>query len=489
MHEATRSRAQLPQTNDGARTAWLLLAVIVGCAALSWWPLAPDQRWALYCGIETIAIALAWVWTVRRRAPVAWRLLLAGFTCNVIADLLYYRETVIVGMGAKAALSDFVYVAAYLPLLAGLVLLGRRVGRDTGALLDASIFAVGLALPAVAFYFIPAANQASVGIDGLLLLGWYALGSILVFALYIRQLTAQRSQNPAFLVLGATLMVSAIGDTLWNLHALGSTAHFDELPKLLWFLNRSLPLVVIAHPSVRQLWQHDTAPAATPLPRIRLLALTLGLLMPAITLLLSRFAPANHPYWIAIAGGGLLLPVMILLRMDNLLQQLRDQARQLDTLSHYDELTGAPNRRLWNRELAAAAANARNDGTPLALAVLDLDHFKAFNDAHGHHAGDDVLREAYTAWSALLRKDCLLARHGGEEFTLLMPNTSAQQAAQLLARLQQATPRQQTFTAGVTVCDVDADLANALDPADAALYEAKQAGRNRIRIAGDPIDR
>jgi GGDEF domain-containing protein len=146
--------------------------------------------------------------------------------------------------------------------------------------------------------------------------------------------------------------------------------------------------------------------------------------MPAITLLLALLVPTRYPYWIAVAGGGLLLPVLVLLRMDGLLQQLRTQAQQLDTLSHYDELTGAPNRRHWKRALAAAAAQARREGTPLALALLDLDHFKAFNDAHGHHAGDDLLCEAYSVWSGLLPNGCLLTRYGGEEFALLMPDAT-----------------------------------------------------------------
>ena len=319
----------------------------------------------------------------------------------------------------------------------------------------------------------------------MVLLGWYAIGSILVFALYVRQLSAQRSHNPAYLLLGLALLMPAIGDNIWNVQVLGDTALFADLPKLLWFLNRSLPLVVIAHPAVSELWRDDVSRpgAAIPLPRMRLLALTLGSLMPAITLLLSQLAPARYPYWVAVAGGGLLLPILVLVRMDGLLQQLRAQAAQLDMLARFDELTGAPNRREWNRALAAAAEQARADGKPLALAVLDLDQFKAFNDAQGHHAGDTLLQDAYIAWSALLPPHCLLARHGGEEFALLTPGATTDEAAALLARMQRATPCAQTFSAGITLCDPHADLADALDRADEALYEAKLAGRNRIVVA------
>ena len=474
-----------PRHGGSRRLAWLFLCFILAFAApYAWWPLSGNQRWGLYCLLEAVAIALTWVFTVRYRPPATWYWLLAGFTCNAIADLLYYRETVFIGMGPQASFSDVMYMAAYVPLAVGLVTMGRRVGRTTGALLDASIFAIGLAVPVVAFYIVPTARETSISLDGMLLVGWYALGSILIFALYIHQITSRRTRNPAFLILGAAMLMTAIGDPLWNVHMMGGDDKLGDLPKLLWYLNRCLPLAVIVHPSVWRLWETETSTADTPLPRLRLVALTLGSLMPALTLLLAQLAPSNYPYWIAVVGGGLLLPVLVLVRMDGLLQQLRRQATQLDQQSHYDELTGAPNRRHWKRALAAAAAQARHDSQPLTLALMDLDHFKAFNDAHGHHAGDDLLCEAYAAWSARLPADCLIARYGGEEFTLLMPHTTTQQALHLLERMQTATPRGETFSAGVALCDPHAELNNALDAADAALYEAKQAGRHRIHIGG-----
>lgn len=468
-----------------SRLAWVCLALILVFALpYAWWPLSSNERWGFSCVLEAVAVSLTWVFTLQYRRPATWYWLLGGFTCNMVADLLYYRETVFNDMGPQASFSDVLYIAAYVPLAVGLVTMGRRVGRPTGALLDASIFSIGLAVPVVAFYIVPTARLTTIGLDGMLLVGWYALGSILIFALYVHQITTRRTQNPAFLLLGAALLMSAIGDPLWNVHMMGGTDHLGDLPKLLWYLNRCLPLVVIVHPSVWQLWEYETSAADTPLPRLRLIALTLGSLMPALTLLLAQLAPANYPYWIAVVGGGMLLPVLVLMRMDGLLQQLRRQATQLDKQSHYDELTGAPNRRHWKRALATAASQARHDGKPLTLALMDLDHFKVFNDAHGHHAGDDLLCEAYTAWSACLPPGCLIARYGGEEFTLLMPHTTTQETLHLLERMQVATPRGETFSAGIAPCDPHADLANALDAADAALYEAKYAGRHRIHIGG-----
>lgn len=468
------------------RTAWRLLALIVAVALLyPAWIGHPDTRWAVYCLIEVVAVVATWWLSWRRRAPLAWYLLLAGITCNVIADLMYYRETVVVGMGAKAALSDVFYTVAYFPLAAGLVALGRRVGRTTGALLDASIFAIGLAVPVATFYMVPAARAVPFGVEGILLVGLYAFGSILLFALYVHQATSRRGSNPAFLVLGAALLMAALGDPLWNVHMLGGNPALAELPKLLWYLNRCLPLVAVAHPAITQVWRFEPEAPSSPLPRVRLVALILGSLMPALTLVLASLAEPEHPYWIPIAGGGILLPLLVLVRMDGLLLQLRRQARQLDVLSHYDELTGAPNRRQWKRALATAVAQARLDGRPLTLALLDLDHFKAFNDTHGHHAGDNLLREAYRTWSARLPTEAVLARYGGEEFALLLPGFTVDEAVTLVEALQPHTPQWQSFSAGVAPCEVSDDLDSALDRADAALYRAKQSGRRRVLVAGD----
>lgn len=475
-----------PTSPTTPSAAWLLLAA-VGAVALLFpaWRGHPNTLWAVYCLVESVAIAGAWYLTWRRRAPLAWCLLLAGITCNVVADLVYYRETVIVGMGAKAGLSDVLYTVAYFPAAAGLLALGRRVGRSTGALLDATIFAAGLAVPVVTFYVVPASREASFGLDGLLLVGLYAFGSILLFALYVAQTTARRGSNPAFLVLGAALLMAALGDPIWNVHMLGTRPGLGELPKLLWFLNRSLPLVAIAHPAIVQVWLPEPAAPGSSLPRVRLLALILGSLMPAVTLVLASVAAPDYSYWVPIAAGGILLPALVLIRMDGLMQQLRGQARQLDILSHYDELTGAPNRRQWKRALASAVARAGEEGRPLSLALLDLDHFKAYNDAHGHHAGDNLLREAYLAWSAHLPSDAVLARYGGEEFALLLPGVPVAEAVGLVENLQSHTPQDQSFSAGVARCDVSGDLDSALDSADAALYQAKQSGRRRVLPAAD----
>ena len=97
------------------------------------------------------------------------------------------------------------------------------------------------------------------------------------------------------------------------------------------------------------------------------------------------------------------LSLLVLARMAGLLNVVRAQAVQLAALARSDALTGAPNRRTWDFELSRACQAARDNDRPLTLAVLDLDHFKAYNDTRGHPAGDRLLKEATAAWTQHLQ--------------------------------------------------------------------------------------
>jgi GGDEF domain-containing protein len=96
---------------------------------------------------------------------------------------------------------------------------------------------------------------------------------------------------------------------------------------------------------------------------------------------------------------------------------------------------------------------ARRDGVPLSVAILDLDHFKRFNDRYGHQAGDRLLKSATVVWSRMLRTTDLLCRYGGEEFSVLLPDATSDRAAEVLERLRQVTPQGQTFSAGLASWD------------------------------------
>jgi diguanylate cyclase (GGDEF)-like protein len=153
--------------------------------------------------------------------------------------------------------------------------------------------------------------------------------------------------------------------------------------------------------------------------------------------------------------------------------------RKVRRLAQTDELTGLPNRRAFEAALAREAARAAREHKPLAVALIDLDHFKALNDRFGHEAGDRMLRDTAIAWSADLRPSDLLARHGGDEFGLILPGCSMTRAREVLERIRAATPRDQTCSAGAAFWDGEESIYRVLERADRSLYEAKGTGRDR----------
>jgi diguanylate cyclase (GGDEF)-like protein len=134
---------------------------------------------------------------------------------------------------------------------------------------------------------------------------------------------------------------------------------------------------------------------------------------------------------------------------------------------------------------------ARRNGAPLAMALFDIDHFKRINDEHGHRTGDAVLRQIARLLLNNTRKSDILCRFGGEEFVLLMPNATVEQAhsrAEAVLAIARAhlvahegkSIRTVTLSAGIAAwVRTDADFATVLEAADAALYAAKHAGRDR----------
>jgi diguanylate cyclase (GGDEF)-like protein/PAS domain S-box-containing protein len=153
---------------------------------------------------------------------------------------------------------------------------------------------------------------------------------------------------------------------------------------------------------------------------------------------------------------------------------------EVAALARSDALTGLPNRRTLDDQLPREMARARRTESDLCLALLDLDCFKAFNDSHGHLAGDEMLCRCALAWDEELRGEDTIVRFGGEEFLVVLPDTEPERAAEIVERLRAVTPAGQTCSAGLACWDFAETAEDLIGRADSALYRAKAAGRDRL---------
>jgi two-component system, cell cycle response regulator len=189
----------------------------------------------------------------------------------------------------------------------------------------------------------------------------------------------------------------------------------------------------------------------------------------------------------------LLARVQAAARVKRLQDELRQRNEELDLISRTDVLTGLRNRRHVEEYLTKLVSLARRNVEPIAVLIVDIDHFKSVNDGHGHDAGDAVLREVAGRMVDSVRLEDMVGRWGGEEFLVVLPNTAAQGAAELAERLRQVVAGEPcrlpdggavpvTISLGCAASVID-DAATLVRSADAAMYEAKESGRNRVVVA------
>jgi diguanylate cyclase len=175
------------------------------------------------------------------------------------------------------------------------------------------------------------------------------------------------------------------------------------------------------------------------------------------------------------------------------IHELEAKLQHLSELVREDQLTGSLNRRGLDDVYEREGARSDRRGTPLCLAMLDLDDFKRLNDTFGHAAGDAALKHLVRVVKDELRSMDAIARFGGEEFLILLPETDVESAAQTMTRLQRELTRQFflheneklliTFSAGVALRKPNEDQATLVKRADAAMYIAKKTGKNRVVVA------
>jgi diguanylate cyclase (GGDEF)-like protein len=478
-----------PRPADGSRF-FIAVGVLFGILALVvvayvFVPLPEVLRKVLYDGVGAGSVLLGFAGLRRHRPQIwsGWFLVLIGYAGWVVGDLVWTLEQFALPDQYPAP-SDAFYLASYVVLGAGALTFvrSRNSERDLAAVLDALIITTGVGMLVGAFLIAPLANDSSLSVAAVIVSSAYPMGDLFLVGVIVRIYAAPGARTVSYRLLSASFIVTLGADLAYDVMSLhsGGVAS-SRWTDGVWLIAYLLAGSAACVPSMKIFVEAMPTRPEAALTRGRLAALSGGLMLPGIALLLDG-ATGGGVHWTLIGVATLLLSTLMLVRMVGLLNVVRTQSVRLTALARSDYLTGAPNRRTWDQELARACALSQQRGSTLAVAMLDLDHFKVFNDTHGHPAGDVLLREAVTAWTLALPAGAILARYGGEEFAVMVPDADAHELATILHRLLVVTPGRQTFSAGVAIWDEQSEPASAVAAADVALYAAKRAGRNRILV-------
>ncbi|MFC1512891.1 GGDEF domain-containing protein [Thermodesulfobacteriota bacterium] len=178
--------------------------------------------------------------------------------------------------------------------------------------------------------------------------------------------------------------------------------------------------------------------------------------------------------------------------ISTLTESFNEMAQKLKKMVYYDSLTGAYNRQMFQQRIAQEFAHSRRHNYPLALLMIDVDHFKKINDTFGHLVGDQVLKQISDLLQETVRSDDYVARFGGEEFVVIAPDTAPDTAIVLAERVRTTvaaqpfaidTTQSRRLTISIGVANLNSKIQtvdNLIRSADDALYTAKESGRNRV---------
>jgi diguanylate cyclase (GGDEF)-like protein len=483
-----------------ARRAWRTVPVLVAlCVVVSVGtfvlgraipgPLARVPFMAVIGTAAGFALVGAWRW---RRRLGASGFFLAGALLAQWAGDVGYCWSYYSGSDQAPSWTLATSLPGYVMLLAGVLLLVRRhgAGRDVDAIVDSAIVTTGVGVLAFAFVISDLATAPGVPWTSKATGLAYPLLDVMVAGVMARVCVARGLARGPVTLVSLAMLSLLVGDAWFTgLAFSGSTVDFAETGiAALYLLYATLLAAAFwpadaGRPRGQELGSRD-------LGLVRGVALSCAALLAPATLL-TEYLVGLPLHVLSTTLGSLLLMVLVTVRLLLVVRRVEQQSTLLAELARNDALTGLPNRRSFDFEIARAAGSL-GPAEPLSLAILDLDHFQAFNDSRGHAAGDALLVDAARAWrDALLcvAPRATLARWGGEEFAVVLPGTDAADAVLVLRTLLPATPEGQTFSAGVAAREGLEPVDEVMAAADAQLYAAKSAGRARVhgRCAGAEV--
>lgn len=347
----------------------------------------------------------------------------------------------------QPSVADIGYLACYPALALGTLWMirGRWRGQDRPAFLDAMILASGLTVVGVVLLVGPAAAEGGASLLSQAVAGSYPAFDLLLLALAVRLVTGGLVHSPAMwgVLTGCALLLLA--DLFYVSGAL-SGVPYPAWVDAIYLASFVLYGFAAVHPSAPSLSEPASQPSRTR-GWSRMAWLGVALVLAPVTGQLAHLLDYDHGEWVALVGG-FIVAGLVVVRLMDLVRDLQVKAVQLAALARRDGLTGIANRITWEHELSRACAIARDEGAGLTVAILDFDHFKAFNDEHGHLAGDQVLKATSAAWAATLPEQGFVARFGGEEFVVLLPGMAESEAAGILERLRTSVTHGQSCSIG-----------------------------------------
>ncbi|QGN34325.1 bifunctional diguanylate cyclase/phosphodiesterase [Microlunatus sp. Gsoil 973] len=462
---------------------------------------------AVYQVIGLIGVA-AIVVGVRLHRPsprLPWYLMAVGQFLLLLGDGIYSWLEDVSHQVPYPSWADASYLSAYPVLAVALIWLvrARRIRWDV-ALLDSSIVTAGLGLLCWVVLLQPTIKSPHESALSAAVAAAYPIADLLLLAgLVLLLVTPGGRTNSMRLLLGA-LALLIVADSLYlglNLFGSGQSDSVD----FLWLASYLLWGAAALHPSI--------APTSSPTPEVdlplrhtRLAAMTVAVLIAPGILGVQQLTGSRIDVG-AVAIGSVVILGLVMARMRVGIGQITAANSQLELLrdelafqAAHDPLTGLPNRPEAMRLIHAALSRAQRSGDLLALLFIDLDGFKAVNDAHGHHAGDEVLREVARRVRDEIRAGDTAARLGGDEFVVLVsPIESVTSASEVARRVVSAISQPISITGGEANVgasigialnhDLLTDADALLHEADTAAYRAKANGRGRIELFATALDR
>ncbi|MDR9467873.1 MAG: GGDEF domain-containing protein [Marinospirillum sp.] len=476
--DTTDSRAR-PEGVLGGGNAWQWL-LLGGLLLTLFYVVIPygllaSSVYVAASAFAAIAIALAVKYRLQLVRPFAWVLIAGALGLAASGHAVWYWLD-LHGLEPFPSVADVFYLSVYPLFMVALWKLGHRSGRDAGALSDALIVGVAAAVPGWALLIDPYLNNPDLSAIQLLVSAAYPVADLILLPLILRLIFLHRARITAHLFLLSGMLAYLVADMLY---AHGNSAGWYEpggMTDGLWLVAYALIVAAIWHPSASVEPYCDVSQVEMSGRRLVVLG-TASMLAPTVILLT---AGVDVDVVRIAAIGSILLFLLVMHRMAGLMRETHRQADELEKLSRTDPLTGAANRRYLEDALAREISRAQRLDSPLTLAFMDLDYFKRFNDTYGHAAGDELLEELVRLWRSVLRDSDLLARIGGEEFVVVLPDTCSDEAQEVVERMRQSTPRKQTCSAGIARFGPGDTAETFVKRADQAMYAAKHGGRNRV---------